>query len=230
MVLIVLKVYIAMAEVILGKTRPNNESIYLLLNSLVPLITAIFVLRFFCNSKSVVGDEKKVGLSSMFFLAGLTGAYAILTTIIPASVTSPQRMPMAILLGMIMSTSLVPLLLKACSDIMSKNKIACPTTTIEEIVKRTMEVEARDQEGSRENKELERERREYGFWDLVRNAEFWIYFVVYGCGGTLGLVYGNNLGQIAQSRGVSEAVLVSISSSFGFFGKLGSAPLSVLAR
>jgi hypothetical protein len=215
-----LKVYIAMAEVVLGKASPNNESIYLLLNALVPLITTIIVLPFLCDSKSVVGDEKKVGLSSMFFLAGLTGTYAILTTIIPASVTIPQRMPMAILLGMILSTSLIPLLLKVYSNIMSKNKIACPLT-IEENFKRAMEVEAREEE---------REGREYGFWDLVRSVEFWVYFVVYGCGGTLGLVYANNLGQIAEARGVSEAALVSISSSFGFFGKLGSAPLSVLAR
>ncbi|KAJ4772077.1 Major facilitator superfamily protein [Rhynchospora pubera] len=213
------KVYIAMAEVILGKTNPNNKSIYLLQNSLVPLAVAIIVLPVLHDTKSVVGGEKKVGLSIMFFMAGLTGAYAILTTTAPEFITIKQRMPMAILLGMIMSTCLVPLLLKARFNIMSKNKV----TTIHEVTKRTVE-EAREDEEMEERKG-----REYGVWDLVRSLDFWLYFGVYGCGGTLGLVYANNLGQIAQSSGMSEAELVSISSSFGFFGKLGSALLSALA-
>ena len=71
---------------------------------------------------------------------------------------------------------------------------------------------------------------EHGVKELMKSLDFWLYFVVYLCGPTLGLVYGNNLGQIAASGSVSEALLVSISSSFVFFGKLSSAPLSALSR
>ncbi|KAI3836661.1 hypothetical protein MKX03_034944 [Papaver bracteatum] len=58
---------------------------------------------------------------------------------------------------------------------------------------------------------------------MVRRMEFWLYFFVYMFGGTLGLVFMNNLGQIAESRGQSSATtssLVSLSSAFCFFGRL----------
>ncbi|KAF9606985.1 hypothetical protein IFM89_030404 [Coptis chinensis] len=38
---------------------------------------------------------------------------------------------------------------------------------------------------------------------LIRRCDFWLYYVAYFCGGTIGLVYSNNLGQIAQSLGNS---------------------------
>ncbi|KAJ9537357.1 hypothetical protein OSB04_030090 [Centaurea solstitialis] len=60
---------------------------------------------------------------------------------------------------------------------------------------------------------------------LVNRCDFWLYFVAYFCGGTIGLVYSNNLGQISQSHGyVSEtATLVTIYSTCSFFGRLISA-------
>ncbi|KAI3439731.1 Nodulin-like domain-containing protein [Psidium guajava] len=58
---------------------------------------------------------------------------------------------------------------------------------------------------------------------LVRRLDFWLYYVAYFCGGTIGLVYSNNLGQIAQSLGQSSHTLVTLYSSFSFFGRLLSA-------
>ncbi|KAF7809516.1 protein NUCLEAR FUSION DEFECTIVE 4-like [Senna tora] len=60
---------------------------------------------------------------------------------------------------------------------------------------------------------------------LVRRLDFWLYYVAYFCGGTIGLVYSNNLGQIAQSVGLSSSTstLVTLYSSFSFFGRLLSA-------
>ncbi|KAL1354171.1 hypothetical protein AAHE18_05G022200 [Arachis hypogaea] len=60
---------------------------------------------------------------------------------------------------------------------------------------------------------------------LVRRLDFWLYYVAYFCGGTIGLVYSNNLGQIAQSLGMSSttSTLVTLYSSFSFFGRLLSA-------
>jgi hypothetical protein len=60
---------------------------------------------------------------------------------------------------------------------------------------------------------------------LVRRVDFWLYYLAYFCGGTIGLVYSNNLGQIAQSLGYSSStsILVSVYSSFSFFGRLLSA-------
>ncbi|GLT73951.1 hypothetical protein SLA2020_457780 [Shorea laevis] len=60
---------------------------------------------------------------------------------------------------------------------------------------------------------------------LVRRLDFWLYYLAYFCGGTIGLVYSNNLGQIAQSLGESSntTALLTLYSSFSFFGRLLSA-------
>ncbi|XVF52187.1 hypothetical protein PTKIN_Ptkin04bG0244500 [Pterospermum kingtungense] len=60
---------------------------------------------------------------------------------------------------------------------------------------------------------------------LVGRLDFWLYYIAYFCGGTIGLVYSNNLGQIAQSLGESSntTLLVTLYSSFSFFGRLLSA-------
>ena len=60
---------------------------------------------------------------------------------------------------------------------------------------------------------------------LVRRFDFWLYYVAYFCGGTIGLVYSNNLGQIAQSLGQTSntTTLLTLYSSFSFFGRLLSA-------
>lgn len=60
---------------------------------------------------------------------------------------------------------------------------------------------------------------------IVRRLDFWLYYVTYFCGGTIGLVYSNNLGQIAQSLGLSSntSTLVTLYASFSFFGRLLSA-------
>ncbi|KAH9305952.1 hypothetical protein KI387_010356, partial [Taxus chinensis] len=64
---------------------------------------------------------------------------------------------------------------------------------------------------------------EHGIMDLLVSIDFWLYYFVYFCGGTVGLVYINNLGQILQSLGYSKTpVLVSLVSSFGFFGRIAS--------
>jgi hypothetical protein len=66
---------------------------------------------------------------------------------------------------------------------------------------------------------------EHPAWLLVRRLDFWLYYIAYFCGGTIGLVYSNNLGQIAESVGQSSntTTLVTLYSSFSFFGRLLSA-------
>ncbi|XP_040991979.1 protein NUCLEAR FUSION DEFECTIVE 4 [Juglans microcarpa x Juglans regia] len=64
-------------------------------------------------------------------------------------------------------------------------------------------------------------KEEIGVKEMLKRLNFWLYFLVYLFGATLGLVFLNNLGQIAESRGYSgTSSLVSLSSSFGFFGRL----------
>ncbi|GJS09264.1 nuclear fusion defective 4-like protein [Tanacetum coccineum] len=73
---------------------------------------------------------------------------------------------------------------------------------------------------------------EHSAWMLVARCDFWLYYVAYFCGGTIGLVYSNNLGQICQSHGygLETEELVTIYSTCSFFGRLISAvpDLSIL--
>jgi len=67
----------------------------------------------------------------------------------------------------------------------------------------------------------EKPQEEIGGLRLLRKLDFWLYFFSYMFSGTLGLVFLNNLGQIAESRRLGQtSTLVSLSSSFGFFGRL----------
>ncbi|XP_021661760.2 protein NUCLEAR FUSION DEFECTIVE 4 isoform X2 [Hevea brasiliensis] len=67
---------------------------------------------------------------------------------------------------------------------------------------------------------------------LVRRWDFWIYYIAYFCGGTIGLVYSNNLGQIAQSLGYYSELnsLITLYSTCSFFGRLLSAAPDFLPR
>lgn len=67
---------------------------------------------------------------------------------------------------------------------------------------------------------------------LVRRWDFWLYYMAYFCGGTIGLVYSNNLGQIAQSLGhySQTSSLVTLYSTCSFFGRLLAAAPDFLSR
>ncbi|MCD9643139.1 hypothetical protein HAX54_030316 [Datura stramonium] len=60
---------------------------------------------------------------------------------------------------------------------------------------------------------------------LIRRLDFWLYYLAYFCGGTLALVYSNNLGQISESLGYRSEIsfLVALYSACSFFGRLLSA-------
>ena len=67
--------------------------------------------------------------------------------------------------------------------------------------------------------------QEHNVIEILSSVDFWLYFFMYFCGATLGLVYNNNMGQITQSRGHSNAtVFVYLYSSFSVFGWLIAAP------
>ncbi|KAK7277110.1 hypothetical protein RIF29_18260 [Crotalaria pallida] len=67
---------------------------------------------------------------------------------------------------------------------------------------------------------------------LIHRWDFWLYYMAYFCGGTIGLVYSNNLGQISQSLGHISQInsLVTLYSTCSFFGRLLSAAPDFLSR
>lgn len=224
------KVYIAMAQVIRGNNKdPSNKSIYLLLNSVVPMLSSLILIPFFKETEPAV-SRNRTGLVILFMIACLTGAYAVVETM-----ASTKRVLSFMLLIMVMLVFMVPLMKVAgwlrergCKPVRVVGDVQMSPVMVENFGgASSMEGEEADQEIGIK---VTRVGDEHGVRELMKSLDFWLYFVVYLCGPTLGLVYGNNLGQIAASRSVSETLLVSISSSFVFFGKLSSAPLSALSR
>ncbi|KAJ6806524.1 protein NUCLEAR FUSION DEFECTIVE 4-like [Iris pallida] len=226
------KIYVALLQTIQRTKLAGDKNVYLLLNCCTPLassvLTAPLLLR---ESESTKSSGNSVMLLFVFVIAGLTGSYAIVETLVPA-LTSSTFTP-TLLLVMVGLVAVVPLL-RFCQRLRGGDQV--PVQAVgegeasgAELVDREItgdEVAAAEEEGE-EAKDV---RREYSVWKLASSSDFWMYYLVYLCGGTLGLVYSNNLGQIAESRSVPGVILLSIFSSFGFYGKLSTAPLSLYAR
>ncbi|KAK7305500.1 hypothetical protein VNO77_43406 [Canavalia gladiata] len=212
---------------IVDAVSPHNKArTFLFLNSLLPvmvgLITAPLVRQIEVTSPKYTG----VGFAVMFVITITTGIYAVLSSL--QFVTS-KISSLGILIGLLISL-LFPLLvpvsvkIKELEGLWQKNRenLRVYNFTMEENTnEERAENEIKEGEDSREVQEDVGIIEEVGVKLMLRRINFWLYFFVYFFGATIGLVYLNNLGQIAESRGCSgTSSLVSLSSSFGFFGRL----------
>ncbi|KAL5706486.1 hypothetical protein ACHQM5_024646 [Ranunculus cassubicifolius] len=63
--------------------------------------------------------------------------------------------------------------------------------------------------------------------EAVQTLDFWILFVSFLCGVGTGLAVMNNMGQMGLALGYADvSIFVSLTSIFGFFGRIGSGSLS----
>lgn len=210
------KIYVAIAQVAMGRYF-SNKSIYLLLNCFVPLGLSAVTAPFLKERKPAQSGNWP-GLFAVFAIAGATGTYAVAETLMVPIFDDSIVLPI-ILLVMVGLVAGVPLL-KSLEKVHDCEQVPVEAITEAEILQEDDENEGKSKQMS----------GIWQVWKVIKGVEFWLYFFVYLCGSTMGIVYMNNLGQIAESRNVHEAVLLSISSSFSFFGKLLSAPLSLFTR
>lgn len=213
-------IYIALAHVIFGRNNAvRDKKVYLLLNAVTPVVVCLLVMPTVAAMREKAKDLK-AGLVIMFVIAGATGSYAVVDTMFPALRNPSEIWPATILLVMVAVVIVVPVW-KVGESVMRRG-----------IAEEEEEEEGGDVEGGEKEEDVEARKEENvtSVWELVRRGNFWLYFSVYLCGATLGLVFGNNLGQISESRGVSDSILLSIYSAFGFFGRLATAPLSTFSR
>ncbi|KAL6620414.1 hypothetical protein ACP70R_035553 [Stipagrostis hirtigluma subsp. patula] len=213
-----------------AKARYSTTKVYLLLNAVVPMLVTLVTapaLRVF-----ELKDRKRTEspFLAMFAITLATGACAILGSIGAKSIGLSTREHMVSLFVMLALPLLIPLALRAWES-MAKiretkrenrvhdlNSDETPETAVS-----VLELEAEDKQDGEEQHEQsgQAQAEEVGGLRLMRRLDFWLYFFSYMFSATLGLVFLNNLGQIAESRGIaSSSTLVSLSSSFGFFGRL----------
>nr|ACG29621.1 nodulin-like protein [Zea mays] len=231
------KVYTSLADSIPGLVASGSKAkTYLLLNAVVPMLVAVAVapsLRV-VELRSEASTESDAAFLVMFAITLATGACAVVGSIGSTSgsggLSSREHV---ISLGVLLATPvLIPLALRVRESL---NKIRATKRE-----NRIHDLGADDDAGAGagvvidvggagpESKEgdgdggvSEKPREEIGGLRLLRKLDFWLYFFSYMFSGTLGLVFLNNLGQIAESRRLGQtSTLVSLSSSFGFFGRL----------
>ncbi|XP_065619139.1 protein NUCLEAR FUSION DEFECTIVE 4 isoform X2 [Quercus suber] len=187
---------------------PSSDALYLLLNALIPLLTSVVSVIPILRQPSLDPlPPDAVRHDSLIFL--LLNFLAVVTDDLELHKELLSRHASSI--GPIGNGSLTHLL----SD--NGSMIAITRQKTGEIEGCCQGMLVRDQ--------LAMLGQEHLAGVLVRRFDFWLYYLAYFCGGTIGLVYSNNLGQIAQSLGQSSntTTLLTLYSSFSFFGRLLSA-------
>ncbi|CAK9164120.1 unnamed protein product [Ilex paraguariensis] len=222
------KIYTAFVNVLFPYSNAEKTKGYLLLNSILPLVVCIMAAPVVGDIN--VGKSKKMagGFILMFAITIATGAYAVISSL--GSVVSRVMTPLMVLIGIGLFLA-SPLLVPVADKLREKFQQKCwlrverrvHNLTVEEgesaiSLEDGMKVE---ETSITELVSEDKMKKEIGAKSMLKMVEFWLYFFVYFFGATLGLVYLNNLGQIAESRGCSDiSSLVSLASSFGFFGRL----------
>ncbi|WOL18005.1 protein NUCLEAR FUSION DEFECTIVE 4 [Canna indica] len=226
------KVYTVLAGAIFYRKKSLRKAKeYLLLNAAFPLLAAAIVapfLRLISSKNNVTRFD--IGFVVMFVITFATGVSAIVGSIGSTSRGIFTR-EYALSLGLLLASPLVVPLAMKLREVMeetwwSKKENRVHDLTVADDVEvgegEDLQDQAKNDMAEEEEEEKESE-EEVGGLLILRKVDFWLYFFSYLFSATLGLVFLNNLGQIAESRGLEReetSTLVSLSSSFGFFGRL----------
>ncbi|KAI3667829.1 hypothetical protein L6452_42899 [Arctium lappa] len=201
---------------------------YLLLNSILPLVVCSIASPLVRVVNTARSKRLSGGFLVIFAITIFTGIYAVITSL--GSRNKRVSPPLMILIGMcvfLMAPLVVPLMEKIRENmehkclIRSYGKKICDESSMEEGEEKNGGVEF--EQVVKDEGVLVDDDEEMGVKVMMKRLNFWLYFFVYMFGATVGMVYLNNLGQIAESRGgsnVNTSSLVSLASSFGFFGRL----------
>lgn len=233
----------ALYTLIANAINPKDDTLYLFLNALVPLLASCLALVPITRQRPLQLSTYTINQDLFIFivlnvLAVITGLYLLLLN----SLSSEALRARTLLLG-----ALILLFLPLClpgivcdrnwgfrtnSYLVDLSDPELHTELIEKDQSNSLNIEpfsAINKEGLFE-KVMEKGRltmlgEEHPARLLVCRWDFWLYYVAYFCGGTIGLVYSNNLGQITQSLGYNSKIsaVVTLYSSFSFFGRLLSA-------
>ncbi|XP_038895111.1 protein NUCLEAR FUSION DEFECTIVE 4 [Benincasa hispida] len=215
------KIYTNIVSSIFSKHSSKTTETFLLLNSVLPMGVCVLASPL-ARILKVVEEQGKleVGFFVIFVITIATGIFAAVT-----SVGSISRMlsPLSGLVGIVVFLVL-PLVVAVVEKVKESLKEGKERRVYHFTVEENKDVErvrGENQSKLERDGDSEEAMEEIGAKEMVKRINFWLYFGVYLFGATLGLAFLNNLGQIAESRGSSSvSSLVSLSSSFGFFGRL----------
>lgn len=201
---------------------------YLLLNTILPLVVCVIAAPIARAIDAGKERKKEGGFIVMFVITIATGIYAVISSL--GSVPS-GLWPVINLVVMAVLVILAPLTIPLGESLVEEWGLSNEEKVHDFPIK---ELHDNRELRSVEEGMVEEEvvvaaevcdevvaKEEIGLKTMLSRLDFWLYFLIYFLGATLGLVFFNNLGQISESRGYSStSSLVSLSSAFGFFGRL----------
>ncbi|CAO1946432.1 unnamed protein product [Urochloa humidicola] len=226
------KVYTSLADSIPGLANSKAKA-YLLLNAVVPMLVTVVVAPSLRVVELVSSPASctDAAFLVMFAITLATGACAVVGSIGSTSSNELSSREHMVSLGVLLATPiLIPLGLRIRESLNkiweTKRENRIHDLGADDIVAIDIADDAAESVKDGDNSaadEIMKPREEVGGLQLLKRLDFWLYFFSYMFSGTLGLVFLNNLGQIAESRRLAQtgtSTLVSLSSSFGFFGRL----------
>ncbi|RZC53034.1 hypothetical protein C5167_011888 [Papaver somniferum] len=226
----------------------DSPSKFLLMLAIVPAVvclTAIFFLRevpeSVTNTAARQEEESKylnffnivaVVVALYLLIYDLSGKHSHLLSLLFAS---------GLLLLLVVSPLSIPLYsIFKNSNSQNNNNNDVETRTQEEEAQ-TVETEMREKSVLvvEEEKDLETDKvvetdykkpvlgEDHTILEAVQTLDFWILFLSFLCGVGTGLAVMNNLGQMGLALGHADvSIFVSLTSIFGFFGRIGSGTIS----
>ncbi|VYS47711.1 unnamed protein product [Arabidopsis thaliana] len=216
--------------------NPSSSNLYLLLNSLVPLVVSFAALYPVLTKPSLdhtPDNESRRHDSHVFTILNVLAVMTSFHLLLSSSSTSSARLHFLGAVVLLVFPLCAPLLVYArdyflpvINARLNHESAGYVMLNIDELKSQKTSLSSKtgyEQMGTAKEGNIVRLGDEHSFRLLICRLEFWLYYIAYFCGGTIGLVYSNNLGQIAQSLGQNSTTLVTIYSSFSFFGRLLSA-------
>ncbi|KAL5720862.1 hypothetical protein ACHQM5_013492 [Ranunculus cassubicifolius] len=243
------KFYTLLVEAVHGPGT-RSASTCLILNCLVPIVVGIIFLMVVRDPpETSIKSVERGSFTFIFMNAAVIGGYIVFDSVTPVQEVSP-RLRVVILVVLFILPILVPIgmaferfekwLKKEKSqpssvnqegDVNLKTRSEETVIDIEENMEENRGCDEKEEKRVVEERQEETHNKELTVKDLLLNLDFWLFFFVYACGATLIMAYFNNLGRISKSRAQADApFLLSISSSFGFFGRLFTVLLDWFTR
>lgn len=211
--------------------NPSSSNLYLLLNSLVPLVVSFAALYPVLTKPAIdpsPDNESRRHDSHVFTILNVLAVMTSFHLLLSSSSTSSAPLHFLGAVVLLVFPLCAPLLVYARDYFLPVINHRLTHDSSGYVMLNIDEIKSQKSVSSKtgyEHKEgnIVRLGDEHSFRLLISRLEFWLYYIAYFCGGTIGLVFSNNLGKIAQSLGQNSTTLVTIYSSFSFFGRLLSA-------
>ncbi|KAL6211949.1 hypothetical protein ACLB2K_017172 [Fragaria x ananassa] len=214
----------------------NNSASFILMLAVTPFavcLTAMVFLREIAPSSSAAEDKQESRYFWFFNgLAIFVALYLLAYDFIPDPSTILSYVFSATLLLLLAS----PLLIPAYTYIsaLAKSRVGSadpekpvPVAALEAPLLAAEKAEVEDVAAEAAERRRPVIGEEHTIFEAMRTLDFWVLFVSFLCGVGTGLAVMNNLGQIGLALGyVDVSIFVSLTSIWGFFGRIISGMVS----